>query len=46
MMVMSKRTDPRTGDESFRVTNIRRGDPASYLFQPPADAHMNTERKM
>jgi hypothetical protein len=44
MMVLSKRTDPRTGDESFRVTNIRRGDPASYLFQPPPDARVN-ERK-
>jgi len=43
-MVMSKRTDPRSGDETFRVTNIRRGDPASYLFQPPPDAHVN-ERK-
>jgi hypothetical protein len=45
-MLMTKRTDPRTGDESFRLTNIRRGDPASYLFQPPADAHITTERKM
>jgi hypothetical protein len=44
MMVLSKRTDPRAGDETFRLTNIRRGDPASYLFQPPPDAHVN-ERK-
>jgi hypothetical protein len=44
MMILSKRTDPRTGDESFRVTNIRHGDPASYLFQPPPDARVN-ERK-
>ena len=35
MQVMSKRTDPRTGDESFRLTNIRRGEPGAYLFQPP-----------
>jgi hypothetical protein len=46
MMVMSKHTDPRSGDESFRVTNIRRGDPASYLFQPPADSHVVNERRM
>jgi hypothetical protein len=45
MTVMSKRTDPRTGDETFRVTNIRRGDPAPYLFQPPAGSTIN-ETKM
>jgi hypothetical protein len=45
MTVMSKRSDPRMGDETFRVTNIRRGDPAPYLFQPPAGATVN-ERKM
>ena len=37
MMVYSKRSDPRTGDETFRVTNIRRGDPPAYLFQAPAE---------
>jgi len=36
MTVMTKRSDPRTGDESFRVTNIRRGEPGAFLFQPPA----------
>jgi hypothetical protein len=45
MMVMTRRSDPRTGDETFRVTNIRRGDPAPYLFQPPAGATIN-ESKM
>jgi hypothetical protein len=45
MMVYSKRSDPRTGEETFRLTNIRRGDPPAYLFQAPADAHTN-ERKM
>jgi hypothetical protein len=45
MMVYSKRSDPRTGDEIFRVTNIRRGDPPAYLFQAPAETHGN-ERKM
>ena len=46
MMVLSKRTDPRSGDETFRVTNIHRGDPPAYLFQAPAETHPNTERKM
>jgi hypothetical protein len=44
MTVMTKRTDPRNGDESFRLTNIRRGDPAPYLFQAPAG--VTNERKM
>ena len=51
MMVYSKRSDPRTGDETFRVTNIQRGDPPASLFQPPPDARGNAnagsaERKM
>ncbi|MEO8373467.1 MAG: hypothetical protein ABI806_30055 [Candidatus Solibacter sp.] len=35
-MVSTKRSDPRTGDESFRMTNIRLGEPGAYLFQAPA----------
>ncbi len=35
--VLSKRIDPRFGDSSTRTTNIRRGDPARYLFEVPAD---------
>ncbi|MCX6628713.1 MAG: hypothetical protein NTW28_13925 [Candidatus Solibacter sp.] len=44
MMVMSKRSDPRTGDETFRLTNIRRSEPGAYLFQAPAGYQIN-ERK-
>uniref|UniRef100_Q01UI4 DUF4412 domain-containing protein n=1 Tax=Solibacter usitatus (strain Ellin6076) TaxID=234267 RepID=Q01UI4_SOLUE len=44
MTVLTKHSDPRTGDESFRVTNIRRGEPGAYLFQPPAGYQIN-ERK-
>ena len=43
-MVMSKHTDPRTGEESFRLVNVNRNEPASYLFQLPAGYTMN-ERK-
>jgi hypothetical protein len=46
MTVYSKHSDPRTGDEIFRVTNIHRGDPPAYLFQAPAETHSTTERKM
>jgi hypothetical protein len=44
MAVMSKHSDPRTGDESFRVTNINRGEPAAYLFQPPAGYQINEHK--
>ena len=44
MNVMTKHSDPRTGDESFRLTNIRRAEPAAYLFQAPA-GYQVTERK-
>ena len=44
MNVMTKHSDPRTGDESFRLTNINRAEPAAYLFQPPA-GYQITERK-
>ncbi len=44
MTIMSKHSDPRTGDESFRLTNISRSEPAAYLFQPPA-GYQITERK-
>ena len=36
-MVQSLHSDPRTGDESFRLTNIVRAEPPANLFQPPAD---------
>ena len=34
--VMTRRNDPRTGEEIFRLTNIRRAEPGAYLFQVPA----------
>ncbi len=44
MVVMSKHSDPRTGDESFRLTNINRSEPGAYLFQAPTGYQIN-ERK-
>jgi hypothetical protein len=35
-MIMSKHSDPRTGEEAFRLTNINRNEPAAYLFQVPS----------
>jgi hypothetical protein len=44
IVIMSKHSDPRTGEESFRVTNITRSEPAPYLFQVPA-GYQISERK-
>jgi hypothetical protein len=35
--VMTKRTDPRTGTTTYRLTNINRSEPAPTLFQVPSD---------
>lgn len=36
-VVMTKHTDPRTGEETFRLTNVHRGEPAAGLFVAPAE---------
>ena len=36
-LVMTKRHDPRSGDTTYRLTNINRRDPERSLFQVPAD---------
>ena len=36
MVVSTKTTDPRMGEISFQLTNVRRGEPGAYLFQVPA----------
>jgi hypothetical protein len=44
MVVMTKRSDPRSGDTVFQMTSIARTEPAATLFQVPADytvAQMN-----
>jgi hypothetical protein len=35
-VMMTKHTDPRMGEESFRLVNVSRAEPAAYLFQIPA----------
>ncbi len=37
MIVMSRHSDPRTAETTYRVTNIRRGEPDPSLFQVPSD---------
>jgi hypothetical protein len=36
-VVVSKNSDPRMGDNSYRLTNINRNEPARSLFEVPAD---------
>jgi hypothetical protein len=36
-VVFSKNSDPRTGETTYRLTNIVRREPAPALFQVPAD---------
>jgi TonB family protein len=37
MMILSKRSDPRFGESSYRVTNIGRSESDASLFQIPSD---------
>ena len=36
-IVMSKRSDPRSGEQTFRLTNISRAEPDAALFTIPSD---------
>lgn len=37
VLVMSRRSDPRFGETTYRLTNITRGEPSPDLFDVPAD---------
>ena len=37
MVVMSKRSDPRTGETVFQLTDVQLGEPDASLFQVPSD---------
>jgi len=37
MMILSKRSDPRFGESTYRVTSINRSEPEASLFQVPAE---------
>lgn len=46
MNVMIKRSDPRTGDNVFQLTNIARSEPEASLFQVPSDYTVKEGGKM
>lgn len=43
-VVMSKNSDPRFGETSYRLTNISRTEPARTLFEVPSDYTLKTEQ--
>jgi hypothetical protein len=43
-VMMTRHSDPRTGDETFRLSNVRRGEPGPDLFMVPP-GYTVTERK-
>lgn len=46
-LVKSVHTDPRTGEDTYQLTNINRAEPPSTLFQVPADYQIeNVSPKM
>ena len=36
-VVQTRRTDPRTGETNFKLTNVRRAEPLKTLFEVPSD---------
>ena len=43
--VMTRINDPRTGEETLRLTNIRRAEPGADLFQVPAGYQMVDQKE-
>ena len=44
--VLTKRSDPRVGETTYRLTNINRTEPLPSLFEPPADFEINEAPKV
>jgi hypothetical protein len=42
VLVLSESSDPRTGTSTYKLVNVRRGDPPASLFQVPADYKVQT----
>ena len=45
LMVLSKYSDPRNGDQTTRMTNISRAEPDASLFMPPAGYSVVEEKE-
>jgi hypothetical protein len=44
-IMMTKQNDPRTGENTFRLSNVKLGEPDATLFQVPAGYQLTEERK-
>ena len=42
-VVMTSRKDPQAGETTYRLTNLRKGEPSRMLFEMPADYTIETE---
>jgi hypothetical protein len=40
---MTTRRDPRMGESTYKLTNLRRGEPSRLLFEVPSDYKIVTE---
>jgi hypothetical protein len=45
-MVMTRHTDPRSGESVYRLTNISRAEPDHSLFEVPSDYTLRDEQPM
>ena len=45
-VVLSKQSDPRMGDTTFRLTKVELGEPAASLFEVPADYKVVSDGNM
>lgn len=43
LLIMTKHSDPRTGETIYRLTNINRAEPDRTLFEVPADYALSSE---
>lgn len=42
-VVMTRHSDPRTGETTYKLTNLRRGEPLRSLFEVPSDYTIKTD---
>ena len=46
ILLMTRHSDPRTGETVYRLTNVVRGEPERSLFEVPADYTVKTNVRM
>jgi hypothetical protein len=46
VVMLSRNVDPRSGETVYRLTNVKRGEPAADLFKIPADYKVRGEERL